>query len=100
MEAIRVYLEKTRLARKQAYENRTIFPLLASDGPPPDYLTLECFQCADTVGLQKGKHQGLVPGRTQPLFATQGPQNLMNAAGRLRPDFRTTGCFTLSEKAR
>jgi hypothetical protein len=41
MEAVVLYLEKTRLARKQTFENLTVFPLLAPDGAAADYLTLE-----------------------------------------------------------
>ncbi len=41
MDTIKLYLQKTKLARKQTFENLTIFPVLTPDGTAPDYLTLE-----------------------------------------------------------
>jgi hypothetical protein len=41
MKQIISFLETAKIARKQAYRNLTIFPLLAPDGVEPDYLTLE-----------------------------------------------------------
>lgn len=32
MEAVKLYLEQTKLARQQTFENLTIFPVLAPDG--------------------------------------------------------------------
>ena len=41
MEQIKSFLEVSKLARKQVYQNLTVFPLLAPNGIRPDYLTLE-----------------------------------------------------------
>ena len=41
MEPIVLFLNATKLARKQSFNNLTLFPLLAPDATKPDYLTLE-----------------------------------------------------------
>ncbi|MBU0515471.1 MAG: hypothetical protein KJ621_11925 [Proteobacteria bacterium] len=41
MDQIKSFLEPARLARKQTHLNMAVFPILAPEGEPPDYLTLD-----------------------------------------------------------
>ena len=61
MDPIISFLQIVKLARKQAYRNLTIFPLLASDGVDPDYLTLEQALDQNLIKITELDNEGSVP---------------------------------------
>lgn len=61
MKNIISFLETAKLARKQAYRNLTIFPLLAPDGVEPDYLTLEQALDQALIKITELGNEGSVP---------------------------------------
>lgn len=61
MEQIRLFLETVKLARKQVYQNMTVFPLLKPDGIIPDYLTVEQALAAKSIQIREVSDQGNVP---------------------------------------
>jgi len=61
METVKLYLEKAKPARKQSFENLTIFPLLAPDGQEPDYLTLEQAIDSDMIRITELEGGANVP---------------------------------------
>ena len=61
MKNIISFLEIAKLARKQAYRNLTIFPLLAPDGVEPDYLTLEQALDQNLIRITEIDSEGSVP---------------------------------------
>jgi len=68
MEQIKSFLEVAKLARKQAYKNLTVFPLLAPDGVKPDYLTLEQALGEELVGGKQDRivnSSFLIAGKTE-----------------------------------
>jgi len=61
MEQIRSFLESVKLARKQEFQNLTVFPLLEADGIEPDYLTVTQALDADSIRITEKSDQGNVP---------------------------------------
>ena len=61
MEPIVLFLNATKLARKQSYKNLTVFPLLAPNGSKPDYLTLEQALDQSLVQITELDQAGSVP---------------------------------------
>jgi len=61
MEAIQSFLNTTKLARKQSFNNLTMFPLLAPNGTRPDYLTLEQALDRSFVQITEMDQEGSVP---------------------------------------
>ena len=61
MDLIISFLETAKIARKQAYRNLTIFPLLAPDGVEPDYLTLEQALDQNLIKITELDNEGSVP---------------------------------------
>jgi hypothetical protein len=61
MDPIELFLNTTKLARKQSFKNLTLFPLLAPDATKPDYLTLEQALDRDLVRITEIDQAGSVP---------------------------------------
>ncbi len=61
MKQIISFLETAKLARKQVYQNLTVFPLLAPDGVEPDYLILEHALDQNLIRITETDNKGSVP---------------------------------------
>ena len=61
MKHIISFLETVKLARKQAYRNLTVFPLLAPNGIVPDYLTLDQALNRNIIRITELDNEGTVP---------------------------------------
>lgn len=61
MEQIKSFLETVKLARKQTFQNLTVYPLLKADGVAPDYLTVEQALAAESIRITEVSDQGNVP---------------------------------------
>lgn len=61
MKHIKSFLETAKLARKQAYRNLTVFPLLAPNGLKPDYLILEQALDQNFIQITELDTEGSVP---------------------------------------
>jgi hypothetical protein len=61
MEPIVLFLNATKLARKQLFKNLTLFPLLAPDASRRDYLTLEQALDRSLVRITEIDQAGSVP---------------------------------------
>lgn len=61
MKQVISFLEIVKLARKQVYQNLTVFPLLAPNGIRPDYLTLEQALDEKLIRITELDTEGSVP---------------------------------------
>ena len=61
MDSIISFLKTAKLARKQVYQNLTIFPLLAPNGIEPEYLTLEQALDQNLIKITELDNEGSVP---------------------------------------
>jgi len=61
MHAIGTFLEGCRLARRQTVRNLTVFPLLGTEAPAPDYLLLEAALAEGRVEIRELDLAGSVP---------------------------------------
>jgi hypothetical protein len=61
MEQISTYLQSVKIAKKQQYENMTVFPLLSADGVEPDYLVLDQAMEEGLVEVTEVNDTGEVP---------------------------------------
>ena len=61
MEEIMAFLDMLKVGRSQSHENLALFPLMAPDTGPPDYLTLEEALAEGTIRVTELTEGGSVP---------------------------------------